>query len=286
MHALLDLPDDLAPLQELIAGALDRVVDRFDRQLVCELSPVRSLCEHVERYRGKMLRPTLVLLCGLATADESDQMKLSDDHITLAAVSEMVHMATLVHDDVLDEADTRRRGETVNRLRGNEAAVILGDYLIAGAFHLCSQVASQEPSLVIGRASMDMAAGELLQLHNREDFSIDEPTYFEIVRRKTGALIAAACRLGAIASGASRVECETCEAFGYALGVAFQIQDDLLDLTGHQGVVGKNVGKDAEKGKLTLPVIHHLAECDPQRRAESIAILSRMAERRTASDAG
>lgn len=283
MHAALELPRELQPVQDFIVESLDRVSRRFDEQLACDLPPVRALCEHIERYRGKMLRPTLVLLCGLATASPAGSLSLSPDHITLAAVCEMVHMATLVHDDVLDEADTRRRGATVNRLRGNEAAVILGDYLIASAFHLCSQTASQEPSLIVGHASMDMAAGELLQLHNRENYSIDEPTYFEIVRRKTGALIAAACRLGAFASGASPPVCGACESFGYSLGVAFQIQDDLLDLTGRQGVVGKNVGKDAEKGKLTLPVIHHLAECTAAQRAESIAVLARLSDGERAS---
>lgn len=286
MHAALELPPELQPVQDFIFASLERVTTRFDEQLACELPPVQALCEHVERYRGKMLRPTLVLLCGLAASSHPDALELTPDHITLAAVCEMVHMATLVHDDVLDEADTRRRGATVNRLRGNEAAVILGDYLIASAFHLCSQVSSQEPALIVGRASMDMAAGELLQLHNRENNSIDEPTYFEIVRRKTGALIAAACRLGALASGALPVVCGACERFGSALGIAFQIQDDLLDLTGRPGVVGKNVGKDAEKGKLTLPVIHHLAECSPAQRAESIAVLARLAQGEHASAPG
>lgn len=279
MHATLDVPADLLPVQGIVAEALGRVARRFDEQLACDLPPVRALCEHVERYRGKMLRPTLVLLCGLATRPQGEPMEVRDDHVTLAAVAEMVHMATLVHDDVLDEADTRRRGATVNRLRGNEAAVILGDYLIASAFHLCSRVDSREPALIVGRASMDMAAGELLQLHNREVYSIDEPTYFEIVRRKTGALIAAACRLGALASGADPGPGGACESFGESMGVAFQIQDDLLDLTGRQGVVGKNVGKDAEKGKLTLPVIHHLAECGVEQRAESLALLSGLASR-------
>ncbi|KAA0216663.1 MAG: polyprenyl synthetase family protein [Leptolyngbya sp. PLA3] len=278
MRVGIELPGELRAVQAHLGRALERVSRRFDDQLACDLPPVRALCEHVERYRGKMLRPTLVLACGLATQPDGADAQLTDDHITLAAVCEMVHMATLVHDDVLDEADTRRRGATVNRLRGNEAAVILGDYLIASAFHLCSQTRSQEPSLVVGRASMDMAAGELLQLHNREDYSIDEATYFEIVRRKTGALIAAACRLGALASGASAALCEAFSCFGQSLGVAFQIQDDLLDLTGRQGVVGKNVGKDAEKGKLTLPVIHHLAECSVRQRAETLSILSRLAQ--------
>ncbi|MBX3323073.1 MAG: polyprenyl synthetase family protein [Phycisphaeraceae bacterium] len=277
MQALKDLSSDLEPLALFLASQLERVSVRFDEHLRCELPPVSELCAHVERYRGKMLRPTLVLLCGVASSAEPDGLRVSEEHITLAAVSEMVHMATLVHDDVLDEAETRRRGQTVNRLRGNEAAVILGDYLIAGAFHLCSQVSQREASLVVGQASMDMCAGELLQLHNRENFSIDERTYYEIVRRKTGALIGAACRLGAIASGARAEVCDLFEQFGMSLGTAFQIQDDLLDLTGRAAVVGKDTGKDPEKGKLTLPMIHHLLAATVDQRARTLGVLEDVA---------
>ena len=205
-------------------------------------------------------------------------------------------MATLVHDDVLDEADIRRQGATVNRLRGNEAAVVLGDYVFSAAFRLCSTLDSQQAALLIGQTGMTLCAGELLQLHHRENFSIDEPTYFEIVRRKTGSLIAIACKLGAMQSlgvprrspagsgydHAPRGD-DSCSAtldlptrfeqIGMNLGVAFQIQDDLLDLTGDQGVVGKPLRKDAELGKLTLPVIHHLDAATPQRRGQTLHLL-------------
>jgi octaprenyl-diphosphate synthase len=285
MNALLDLPETLIPVQEFLADRIIEVERRFDAQLACELPPVSDLCAHIERYRGKMLRPTLVLLCGLATAKNPDELDLTPDHITLAAVTEMVHMATLVHDDVLDGADTRRRGLTVNKLRGNEAAVILGDYLIASSFHLCSQTGTCDASLIVGRASMAMCAGELLQLHNRENFSIDEPTYEEIVRRKTGALIGAACRLGALASGANSELCDDLESFGVSLGAAFQIQDDLLDLTGRERVVGKSVGQDAKTGKLTLPVIHHLVQASTKQRSATMDLLVRLAHAWTAPDA-
>lgn len=276
MHALLAIPERLAPLQSYLADRMVEVERRFDVQLASDLPPVAELCAHVERYRGKMLRPTLTLLCGLASAEDPHRLELADDHTTLAAVAEMVHMATLVHDDVLDGAETRRRGLTVNKLRGNEAAVILGDYLIASAYHLCSQTGSADAALVIGRASMEMCAGELLQLHFRENFSIDETTYEEIVRRKTGALIGAACRLGAMASGAGRAVCDDLDAFGVSLGAAFQIQDDLLDLTGRERVVGKSVGLDPKNGKLTLPVIHHLVEARTAQRAATVELLDRL----------
>jgi octaprenyl-diphosphate synthase len=184
-----------------------------------------------------------------------------------------VHMATLVHDDVLDEAEMRRRGKTVNRLHGNEAAVILGDYLIAGAYHLCSTLPTSDASVAVGRASMVTCAGELLQLHHRDDYSLDEPTYFEIVARKTADLIATSAELGAICVGATATEREALRKFGRGVGIAFQVQDDILDLLGSESTVGKSVGKDAEKGKMTLPIIHHLAHAQPRERAKTLLLL-------------
>ncbi|HMN41540.1 MAG TPA: polyprenyl synthetase family protein [Phycisphaerales bacterium] len=261
----------------LIDASLRRVEEAFDLALRSDLPPVQRLVSHLESYRGKMLRPSLVLLCGLAASEPpAPAAPLSDAHITIAAVCEMIHMATLVHDDVLDEADIRRKGATVNRLRGNEAAVVLGDYVFSAAYRLCSTLAGERgrhAALLIGQTGMTLCAGELLQLHHRRNFSIDEPTYFEIVKRKTGSLIAVACRLGAEQSGADADLAARFELFGLKLGVAFQIQDDLLDLTGDQGVVGKPLRKDAELGKLTLPIIHHLAAATPPLRIRTLLLL-------------
>lgn len=253
-QSFLDIPAELALVQAMLAEGLERVERRFDEHLASELLPVERLCVHIERYRGKMLRPSLVMLAGLACGDG----EISDRHVTVGAVCEMVHMATLVHDDVLDEAENRRRGRTVNHLYGNEAAVILGDYLIAGAYHLCTTVGTVDAARLIGEVSMTLCGGELLQLHHRDDYSIDEPTYFAILERKTAALIGVACRLGAMLSGADEATQASLEDFGRRLGVAFQIQDDLIDLLGTESTAGKSVGKDLEKGKLTLPVLLHL----------------------------
>jgi octaprenyl-diphosphate synthase len=277
-------PSSLA-VQATIMDGLKSVVDIFDRQLESDLPAVRSLCKHIERYRGKMLRPSLVLACGLAAhpAWECDSPPASlgtllrREHFVIAAVCEMVHMATLVHDDVLDEADIRRRGRTVNRLYGNEPAVILGDYLIAGAYHLCSQLQDQRAALAVAHASMVLCSGELLQLHHRKDFSLDVATYFEIIDRKTAVLIAASCELGAAQSGAPPAVCADCREIGRQLGIAFQIQDDILDLTGAESVVGKSVGKDLEKGKLTLPLVHHLSCVSPRDRTATLDLLARRA---------
>ncbi len=273
MPAMLDVSPEFAPVQGILVGALERIEARFDEQLQSDLLPVQDMVEHVESYRGKMVRPMLVVLCALgATGEEPDEdgSQVSDAHVTVAAVCEMIHMATLVHDDVLDEAETRRGGETVNRLWGNELAVILGDYLFSAAYHLCSRLDSQSTALLIGGTGMTLCAGELLQLHHRENYSIDEATYTEVIRRKTASLIATACRLGAQHSGADAKTLDAWESFGTDLGMAFQIQDDLLDLMGEAEVVGKPVRRDVALGKLTLPLIHHLAEAAPEARTGTI----------------
>lgn len=246
----------ISPLAPEILTGLQRVATLFDAQLASDFPAVNELCRYVERYRGKMLRPTLVLVAGLATTD--DGTPLRNEHDIIAATVEMIHMATLVHDDVLDEAAVRRRGETVNFLRGNETAVMLGDYLISNAFHLCSRAGDPALNLRLGEVTNTLCEGELVQLSRRHDLSLDTETYFEIVRRKTAVLVGAACELGARLSGASTADVAAWRKFGEQLGVAFQIQDDLLDLLGDEATVGKSIGRDLEKGKLTLPMILHI----------------------------
>lgn len=284
MQSLTDVPADLADVHRTLAAALERVAACLDAQLASDLPPVSRLCSHVARYRGKMLRPSLVLLAGLACepAAPADNLAdpIADEHVALAAVCELVHMATLVHDDVLDDADTRRQAPTINHLAGNEAAVILGDYLIAAAFHLCATLDSQEATRLVGAVSMSMCAGELLQLHHRDDFALDEPTYLDIVQRKTAGLISLACELGAAASGADSATRQRLARFGLHAGIAFQIRDDLLDLCADADTLGKPVHQDLGKGKLTLPVIHHLAAVPPGERDATLALLAQASRTR------
>jgi octaprenyl-diphosphate synthase len=289
--AMLNLDAVHQPVATIIAEQLDQVMVIFERQLASDMSAVNSLCMHVEQYRGKMLRPTLVLLAGLSASDQTSKKDgaragcdvdvstfgrfdvLTEKHRIVAAVTEMIHMATLVHDDVLDEADVRRRGATVNHLWGNETAVILGDYLISNAFHLCSTVGDPAINLALGNVTNTLCEGELVQLHHRDDYSIDEPLYLEIVERKTASLIGECCRLGAMLSGGDERLCKALQNFGRLLGVAFQIQDDLLDLIGDQAIVGKSLGKDLDKGKLTLPVIYHIESAPPDQRGEALRLI-------------
>ena len=257
------MPLALANLTESIAAELAAVERRFHAELESDLRPVNTLVRHVSRFRGKMLRPCLVLLAGRAANPDRD---LTDAHVTLATVVEMVHMATLVHDDVLDEAELRRKGATINHLRGNEAAVMLGDYLISHSYHLCSSLNSQFASRLIARTTNRVCEGELLQIDNRHNLDLDEATYFDIIARKTAALTAACCTLGATVAGADARQVERLETYGLSLGTAFQIQDDILDLVGDPAAVGKTLGSDIEKGKLTLPMIHFLRTAPAEHR--------------------
>ena len=244
----LSLADAYAPIQEDLA-----VVERiFDEEIASEFPFVNELCAVVRSYRGKMLRPALVLLMGKATG------AVGRDHQVLAAVVELVHMATLAHDDVLDSADERRGRPPVNAIAGNEAAVLLGDYLISHAYHLCSSLKSQHAARRIADTTNIVCEGELLQNYNRGVLDLSEDAYFEIIERKTGALTATACELGAFASGADQAVIAAARLYGLSAGIAFQIVDDVLDLAGDQRQVGKTLGVDLPLGKMTLPAIHCL----------------------------
>jgi octaprenyl-diphosphate synthase len=253
--------DQAEPLAEAIRSELVQVTAVFDAQLESDQPCVNALARHIEHYRGKMLRPMLVLLSAAATDRwPAGLARILPGHRVLAATVEMIHMATLVHDDVLDEAELRRKGRTINALSGNEAAVMLGDYLISNAFHLCSSLGDPRLNLALGKVTNTLCEGELVQLSNRGNWDLDEPTYFEIVRRKTASLVGASCELGAELAGANDQVSRALGRFGEDLGIAVQIQDDVLDLMGTDDEVGQS------KGKLTLPVVKLLrGECSASR---------------------
>ena len=250
----------LSQLTECIRPQLEAVENLFHQELSSDLRCVNALVKHVSRFRGKMLRPMLVLLAGKAAGE------VTEAHTVLATVVEMVHMATLVHDDVLDEAELRRKGATITHLRGNEAAVLLGDYLISHSFHLCSSLDNQLASRLIGRTTNEVCEGELLQIDNRNNLDLTEETYLQIITRKTASLCATCCLLGAEYAGAGEARVGQLELYGLSLGTAFQIQDDILDIVGEENTVGKTLGSDVEKGKMTLPMIHFLRTAPQEHR--------------------
>ena len=213
--------------------------------------PLGGMVEHLAHYRGKRLRPALLLLAAKAVG------RVTPAHHTLAAVVEMVHTATLVHDDVLDDADTRRHVRTVNARWGNKASILFGDLLFTHAFHLASTVDGRACNLV-GAATNRVCAGELTQVAERGNLRLTEAQYFQILDGKTAALTEVATRLGALYAGADDATADRLAAYGRDLGMAFQVADDLLDLTGDEGTAGKTLGTDLAQQKLTLPVIHAL----------------------------
>ena len=258
----------LASLTDCIRPQLAAVDRLFHQELGSKVACVNTLVKHVSRFRGKMLRPCLVLLSGKACG------KLTDAHNVIATVVEMVHMATLVHDDVLDEAELRRKGATINHLRGNEAAVLLGDYLISHSYHLCSSLDSQFASRAIGRTTNEVCEGELLQIDNRNNLDLSEETYLQIITLKTAVLTGTCCSVGARFAGASEHGIKQLETYGLCLGQAFPIQDDILDLVGDISTVGKTLGSDIEKGKMTLPMIHFLRTAPAEHRSLLRSLLS------------
>jgi octaprenyl-diphosphate synthase len=215
---------------------------------------VDQLAKHAFRLAGKRLRPALLLLSAKATG------AVNENHIKLAAVVEMIHAATLVHDDVLDEATVRRHRETVNTRFGNEASVLLGDYLFTHAFYLASTTGSTMACRTIGRATNITCEGELRQVHAAGRLDLSQDEYLAIIEAKTAELCACSCELGAHFAGADDQVVSAASAYGRHLGIAFQITDDVLDLIGHEETVGKSLGTDLEQRKTTLPIIRLLAE--------------------------
>ncbi len=240
----------------VVAADLD-IADRiFAATLAPYPPPVGDLVGHLKHYRGKRLRPALLLLTARAVG------RVTPAHHTLAAVVEMIHTATLVHDDVLDDAATRRHVRTVNAGWGNKASILFGDLLFTHAFHLSSGVDRQACQL-IGEATNRVCAGELKQVCGRGDLHLTEAAYFGILDGKTAALTEVSTRLGALYAGASDEVAEHLAAFGRNLGMAFQVADDVLDLTGDAATAGKTLGTDLDQLKLTLPLIHALNHLPP-----------------------
>jgi octaprenyl-diphosphate synthase len=246
------------PLQDLVALVRPQL-ERLNRELVADLAPghreMMPLVEHVGGFRGKQLRPVLTFLSGMAVRGASHGGGLGDDVVTVAKVVELLHTATLVHDDVLDSASVRRRIPTVNQMAGVEVAVLLGDYLYAKAFHMAVQLPDPTAARWLAETVRVICQGEITQVLHRFDFQWTEPRYFQVIAEKTASLYAAACRLGGHYAGGTEGRLRALEEYGIELGIAFQIVDDCLDLDGDERVVGKSLGTDLAKGKITLPLL-------------------------------
>jgi octaprenyl-diphosphate synthase len=264
-----DARERLELLYAPIRADLARVEQILKRELRSDYPFVDELVKHGFRLGGKRLRPALLLLAAQACGG------VNEDHHILATVVEMIHTATLVHDDVLDEAALRRHLETVNARWDNQASVLLGDFLFSHAFYLASTLDTTFACQVIGRATNIVCEGELRQIDSRAKFSLTEEEYVGIIEAKTAELTACSCLLGAHYADADAEATAAMGRYGRTLGIAFQIVDDLLDLEGDEATTGKSLGTDLEQQKPTLPLIHLLAQASPADRPSVLEILSR-----------
>ena len=232
---------------------LGLVVEAMEGFLQNDCEAINELCKQVFKYKGKLLRPSLLLLSWRSVKNKITTVPHCV-HV-MAGVFELIHLATLVHDDVLDEAELRRGGQTINILQGNEAAVMFGDYLLSSAYHFCSTVEDPELNRFLGRVTTRVCVGEVSQLYSRNNIGLSVAEYYKIIKNKTGVLIGGCCSVGGTLGGANQEQRKALDVFGSNVGLAFQIRDDLLDLLCEEVEIGKPVGGDIQKGKMTLPLI-------------------------------
>lgn len=234
---------------ELINTHLYSVEERIRAQARAFDPAVEGYVDYVCNSSGKRLRPALALLSGGATG------KITSSHVDLAVILELIHIATLVHDDIMDGADLRREQPTVNAKWGNAISVLLGDALLAHAMRLATNFSETEVVRRIADAAAEVCTGEIIQTQRRFDLKLSVPDYYKIVEMKTAALFAAASELGAFLSETTPERIGALKQFGLKLGTAYQVYDDCLDLVGDEEEIGKTLGSDLRKGKLTLPLI-------------------------------
>ena len=244
-------------LAQLLAADMDAVNALIQTRMASKHAPrIPEVTAHLVNAGGKRLRPLLTLACA----------KLFDYagpyHVHLAATVEFIHTATLLHDDVVDESAQRRGRPAANLLWDNKSSVLVGDYLFSRSFQLMVETGSLQVLDILANASATIAEGEVLQLTAAQDLRTTEDIYLQVVRGKTAALFSAATQVGGVISNASDAECQALYDYGDALGVAFQIVDDLLDVVGDTKATGKNVGDDFRERKLTLPLIKAIAAAD------------------------
>ncbi len=249
-------------LQALVAQDMDAVNALIRTRMASEHAPrIPEVTAHLVEAGGKRLRPLLTLaaanMCGYQ----------GTHHQLLAATVEFIHTATLLHDDVVDESDKRRGRPTANLLWDNKSSVLVGDYLFSRSFQLMVETGNMKALGILANASAVIAEGEVLQLSAAQDLSTTEAIYLQVVRGKTAALFAAACEVGAVIADAPEAHAQALHAYGDALGIAFQIVDDLLDFGGASATLGKNIGDDFRERKLTLPIILAVAKADAEERA-------------------
>ena len=242
----------------LVSDELKQVEDEFERQARSNVQVISYIGNYLRSSGGKRVRPALTILSNYSVGGDGSRY----NSIRMATVMEFLHTATLVHDDIIDEAETRRNRQTINALYGNQTAVLMGDWLYMSAFETSLAERSLEILDILTAVTRKMTEGELLQLTQLGKVNVSEAEYLDIVQRKTAFLFSACCEVGSILGGTSKTQQAALREYGMNLGMAFQLTDDLLDFTSNEEVIGKAAGVDLIGGKVTLPLIY-LLDRDP-----------------------
>lgn len=250
--ATMPIASPVSRVTRLVEPQLDQVEEQIVQQAAAFDSAIEGYVAYAIGGRGKRLRPLVALLAGGATS------QINPAHVDLAVIVELIHIATLVHDDVMDEAERRRARPTVNARWGNTLSVLLGDCLFAHALNLSTRFDNSAIGRVIARTASEICSGEMIQTQRRFDLKLGVEDYLRIVKMKTGSLFATAAELGATISEADPNAIELLKNFGMRIGTAYQIYDDCLDIAGEEATTGKTLGSDLRKGKFTLPVLFFL----------------------------
>ncbi len=239
-------------IQDLMKVDMKKVDDILINRLDTEVDLINQMSRYIITSGGKRLRPLLLLLCAKATGYEGKH------HYPLAVVIELIHTATLLHDDVVDESNIRRGGDSANEIWGNAASVLVGDFLYSRAFEIMVEPDSMQIMRILSKATNMIAEGEVMQLLNIRNIGISQSDYYGVIERKTACLFKAACQIGAILSNTSKSTVKALGDYGLHLGNAFQVIDDVLDYESSTEIIGKEVGDDLAEGKITLPMIYAL----------------------------
>lgn len=242
-------------IQDPIAYELEQYYAQFKAALQHENPMLQTALQHLLQRKGKMMRPTLLFLAARMYGQVNQTV------IDAALALELLHTASLVHDDVVDDSDRRRGITSVNKLMGTKPAVLVGDYILSKALEHAAQTHNTEVVSVISQLGQALADGELKQLHNLDSKKIDEASYYEVIRKKTASLFAASAQLGALLAGGTAENAERMRQFGQLVGICFQLRDDIFDYDDTQDV-GKPSGNDMREGKLTLPVIYAIRQSE------------------------
>ena len=259
----------LTSIQASVRSELDQVGSELRRIVLSDFDMIEEVNEHLLLLQGKLFRPTLLLLSSHVSGEPHP------DSRPLAAVVELVHLATLVHDDAVDHSVLRRGMPTVNTLWTHQVAIIMGDYLYSRAVTELAQLGHLDALAVLAGAANEMSVGEMRQLTSFDALDFTEQDYYRLIAAKTASLMSASCEMGSLAGGA---ECrEQLALFGHNLGMAFQIADDLLDYTGSEAVTGKPTGQDLREHKVTLPLVGALASASEAEELEIRTLFTRVA---------